>query len=122
VLRYLLDENQRGDLWRLIQHHNLADELPIDAIRVGDAADLPLKSLDPEILRWAEGHDRILVTNDRGTIPDHFRQHLANGHHSPGVFVIRPLRPYSEVVDFLVLAAYESEPEEWQDQIEFIPW
>jgi hypothetical protein len=52
---------------------------------------------------------------------DHFLDHLASGRHSPGVFVVRPFRSYSEVVDFLVLAAYASEPDEWRDRVEFIP-
>jgi hypothetical protein len=41
-LRYLLDENQRGVLWHVIQRHNARGVDPIDAVRVGDLPELPL--------------------------------------------------------------------------------
>ena len=52
--RFLLDEHLRGFLWKAIRHHNLIGGDFIDAIRVGDPADLPLGSSDPDILIWAE--------------------------------------------------------------------
>lgn len=79
MLRYLLDENQRGVLWHVIQRHNSRGIDPIDAVRVGDAADLALGSDDPTIPRWAEREQRILITFDRSTIAEHLREHLAAG-------------------------------------------
>jgi len=67
-LRYLLDENQRGVLWHVIQRHNARGIDPIDAQRVGDPADLPLGSEDPAILLWAEREQRILVTFGRDRV------------------------------------------------------
>jgi len=46
-LRYLLDENQRGVLWHVIQRHNARGIDPIDTVRVGDTPDLPLGTDDP---------------------------------------------------------------------------
>lgn len=68
-LRYLLDENQRGVLWHVIQRHNARGIEPIDALRVGDVPDLPLGSDDAAILNWAEREQRILVTFDKSTNP-----------------------------------------------------
>ncbi len=61
-LRYLLDENQRGVLWHVIQRHNARGIDPIDTVRVGDLPELPLGTEDPVILRWAQREQRILVT------------------------------------------------------------
>ena len=96
-------------------------EDPIDVVRVGDAPDLPLASDDPAVLAWAEREGRILVTGDKNTIPTHLAAHLAQGRHSPGVFMVRPAWSVRAVVELLVLAAYVSEAEEWQDRVEFIP-
>jgi hypothetical protein len=35
-LRFVLDENQRGLLWRAIVRHNQTSVYPLDVIRVGD--------------------------------------------------------------------------------------
>jgi hypothetical protein len=50
ALRFVPDGNLRGPLWRAIQRHNLGGTDPIDAIRVGDAADLPLGMARPGYL------------------------------------------------------------------------
>ena len=121
-LAFLLDENLPGRLFRAIQRHNLGGGDPIDAVRVGSSSDLPLGSDDPTILRWAESEDRIVVSEDKNTMPGHLGEHLAAGHHSPGVFLIRPGASVPTIVEFLVLVAYASEPHEWRDRIEYIPY
>ena len=49
-LAFLLDEHLRGPLWTAIQRHNLSSELRLDVVRVGDAADLGLGTLDGDLL------------------------------------------------------------------------
>lgn len=120
-LRYLLDEHLRVPLWRAIQWHNSSGVYPLDVVRVGDPADLPLGSDDPILLLWAEREQRVLVTNDPDTMPRHLADHLAAGRHSPGVFMLRPYSTLPQILSFLQDAAYASEPEEWQDRIVFIP-
>jgi hypothetical protein len=120
VLRYVLDENQRGILWLVIQRHNARGIDPLDVVRVGDVEDLPLGADDATILAWAERHDRILVTYDRSTMPDHLRRHLEGGRHCPGVFMLARDSRAPGVLEFLVLAAYASEPAEWRDWIKYL--
>ena len=50
MLRFLLDEHLRGPLWSAIQRNNALGGLPIDAMRVGDPADLALGIDDLSIL------------------------------------------------------------------------
>src|SRR5688500_14640977 len=120
MLRYLLDEHLRGPLWQAILIHNRRGIDPIDAVCVGDAADLPLGSTDPQILEWAEREARILLSFDRSTLPEHLATHLAAGRDSPGIFLIRRgIMSLGELVSNLALYAHASEPEEWSDRIEY---
>lgn len=119
-LRFLLDEHFRGLFFRHIQRANARRELKVDAVRVGDPPDLPLGTPDGELFAWAERENRILVSLDGNTLPVHLAAHLAAGRHSPGVMLVRAA-PFSEVVEFLALAAHASEPHEWSDRISFVP-
>ena len=119
--RFVLDENQRGPLWRAVIRHNQAGIYPLDVMRVGDLLDLPLGSTDPDILLWCEREDRILVSFDKTTLAGHLNNHLQSGHHSPGIFLLRRASRLSQVLAHLALVAHASDAWEWQDRIEFIP-
>lgn len=120
-LSFVLDEHYRGPLWRAIQSHNLRSSETLDVVRVGDLPELPVGSLDPEILLWAEQAGRILVTEDKSTMAGHLADHLQAGHHSPGVFTPRPRTTLVQVVAFLATAAYGSSASEWEGRVTFIP-
>ncbi len=120
-LSFLLDENLPARLERAVQRHNREGEFHLDVVRVGDLPDLPLRSDDPTILIWCEQAGRILVTEDKNTMPGYLQEHLDKDRHSPGVFLIRPNTSINAVLEFLVLVSYASQPEEWQDRIEFVP-
>jgi hypothetical protein len=102
ALSFVLDEHLRGPLWEAILRHNLRGAEKLDVVRVGDTAELPLKIDDPEILLWAEGESRILVTEDRHTMAGHLREHLATGGHSPGILMVRPNQRLRTLVECLV--------------------
>jgi predicted nuclease of predicted toxin-antitoxin system len=120
-LRFLLDENLPGRLWSAVMRHNAREINIVDAVQVGEPADLPRGTQDPAILVWAETEGRILVSEDLSTLPIFLANHLAAGRHSPGIFLIRHGSSLKEVVDFLVLVAHASEPWEWADRCHFIP-
>src|SRR5262249_8257039 len=120
-LSYLLDEHLRGTLWNAIQRYNAQGGFPLDVARVGDPPDLPLGTLDPAILAWAERENRILVSRDEKTLGTHLADHMAAGHHSPGIFIIRPRSTRPQVIAFLAAAAYASAPVDWRDQLRYIP-
>ena len=121
MLRFLLDEHLRGPLWQAIVRHNAQGGLPIDAARVGDAADLPLGSDDATILHWAQREDRILLTEDVHTMPGHLARHLQSGGHSPGVFVISTGFSMKKLVSHLELVAYAGEAHDYEDTIVYVP-
>ena len=70
-LKFLIAEHLRGVLWRALGRHNSAGLELLDAIRVGDAPDLPLGSHDPEILFWAEREGRLLISRDASSLFGH---------------------------------------------------
>jgi len=119
-LKFLLDENQRGLLWRYVRLYNARKVFPLDVIGLGDSPELPLGADDPAILRWAEREKRIVISSDRRTLATHLAAHLASGYSSPGIFLTRSV-PIREVVEFLSLCACASEPTEWENRITFIP-
>jgi hypothetical protein len=117
----LLDEHLRGILSDAIWDHNAkpgAD--PIIFTRVGDPPDLPLGSLDPAILRWAEREGYMVVSCDRKTMVSHFQDHLAAGGHLPGLLLLPGRFSLPEAVEYLDLIAYASDPSEWYDCCKFI--
>jgi hypothetical protein len=120
-LRLVLDENQRGPLWRAIVRHNQTGTDTIDAVRVGDSDHLPLRATDPDILVWREREGRILVTFDKATLAEHLSKHLQAGRHCPGVFTLRRGTRLPQIVEHLALVSHASEAWEWADRIEFIP-
>jgi hypothetical protein len=120
-IRFVLDENQRGQLWQAIQDHNRRGGDPIDAVRVGDPPDLPLGINDSALLVWAEQADRMLVTADKETMIAELGDHLAAGRHSPGVFLIRRRSHLRDLVAFLTLVAGDDGEGQWRDRIIFIP-
>jgi hypothetical protein len=120
VLRYLFDEHLRGPLWNALQRHNLQAELPLDVIRVGDSPDVPLASSDRDILNWTELHERILVSHDKSTLPVHLADHLRDGRHCPGIFILLGRTAMPELLEILTLAAYASDPAEWRDRIQYV--
>ncbi len=117
-VRFLLDENLspqlQAGLRRRIPH--------IDILRVGDPGAPPLEATDPDILRYLETTQRLLVINNRTSMPDHLVDHHATGGHHWGLVWIRPGTSIGRVIDVLALIWHASEAEEWRDQLEWIPF
>lgn len=120
-IKYLIDENMRGRLWHMIQRHNALGINPLEAVRVGDIPELPLRSPDPNILEWSDRNDYILVTLDKTTMPQFFQDRITAGLHHPGMFLLKQEEMLPGALRFLELAAYASDPCECRDCFFFIP-
>ena len=85
------------------------------------ATDVGLEGLqDPEVLRIAAESGRILVSQDRRTMPAHFARFKA-GNGSPGVILLREAIAISTAIDELFLIWVASEAEEWTNRLVWIP-
>lgn len=63
----------------------------------------------------------MLVTNNRTSMPPHLDNHLTQGRHVPGIFILNPNKSIGETIEELILIALASEDDEYQDYITHLP-
>jgi hypothetical protein len=86
------------------------------------AVEAGLKGIpDPEILERADRQQRILVTHDRSSMPNHLRARLEAGQSSPGILIVSQFGPIGPIVEVLILMWAASLPDEWRDQAYYLP-
>ena len=91
-------------------------------IDFASAADSQLRGVkDTEILERAVWTDRVLVSHDRRTMLNHFRNHLASGKSSPGLLVVSQDASVGLVVESIVVLWSVSDPAELRDQARHLP-
>jgi predicted nuclease of predicted toxin-antitoxin system len=90
-------------------------------VDIQTAADAGLTGVeDPEVLRIAADSGRVLVSQDRRTMPGHFTRFVA-GAQSPGVILLREAIPISAAIEELVLIWSASKADEWVNRLVWIP-
>lgn len=117
-IRFLIDENLPPKLQSAVLRLNPG----IDILRVGDPDTPPLGTLDPELLQYLELSQRLLVTDNRRSIPGHLEDRWATGGHSWGVIWLRPSGTIRAWAETLFLIWETTEAEEWIDKIDWIPY
>lgn len=116
-IRYLLDEHISPSYRAQLLWHK--SDLVVWII--GDPTAPAKGTSDPEILLWCQEHEFALVTNNRKSMPGHLKDHLDNGDHVPGIFVINQEMSIGEIIDELILIAEASLEDEYQDRILYLP-
>jgi predicted nuclease of predicted toxin-antitoxin system len=90
-------------------------------IDIRTASDAALEGLkDTEVLRIAADAGRILVSQDRRTMPAHFARFSVGGQ-SPGLILLREATPIATAIEELALIWSVSEAEEWKGRVVWIP-
>lgn len=90
-------------------------------VDIQTAADAGLTGLnDVDVLRLAAAAGRILVSQDRRTMPANFHQYLAS-ETSPGVILLRGGTPIGAAIDEIVLVWSASQPADWINRLLWIP-
>lgn len=117
ALKYLMDENVNPLYPSQLRRRD--PELVVRA--VGEPKVPPRGTLDPEILLWCEEYDFILVTNNRKSMPVHLRDHIAEGRHVPGIFILNSDLSIGRNLEELTVIAKASFEGEYQDQIVYLP-
>jgi predicted nuclease of predicted toxin-antitoxin system len=118
-IHFLLDENLTPRLKQAL--HRLDPN--IDVLRVGDEGTPPLATSDPEILQYVTATQRLLVTDNRSTMPDYLAEHYASGRNSHwGILWVRPNTTVSQLAATLHLIWFASEAEEWIDRTDWVPF
>jgi len=116
TVRFLADE----DLKAAIVQGLLARESAIDILDVKTAGLRGTK--DPALLELADQQGRILITYDRHTMTQHFRDRLDSGKiDTRGVCSSPPAeRAIGEIIEWLLLVWAASPAEEWRDRIVYL--
>ena len=92
------------------------------ALDFASAADSNLRGIkDPALLELASGANRVLVSHDRGTMLDYFRNRLAAGMSSPGLLIVPQDAPIGPVAEAIILLWAISEPIDLRDQAFHLP-
>jgi hypothetical protein len=114
MLRAVSDENFDDDILRGLLLRNSA----IDLVRMQDAG---LRGIaDPQLLEWCAGKNRVLLTHDRGTIPNYAYERVRLGLSMPGVFVVDLRGRIGAIVEELLYLMETSDSDGWKDQVLFV--
>ena len=116
MLRLASDADVHGEIVR-----GLRRRLPeIDLVRVQDM--LPENAPDPEVLAWAAGENRVLITNDRNTMVGFAYQRAAAGELTPGLIATTNDQSIGSAIDDILLVAEFMPEEEIKDVlVVFLP-
>ncbi len=117
-VRFLLDENLSPRLKLALRRYDDT----IDVVRVGDKEAPSLGMSDSEVLCYLEISQRMLVTDNRSSMPGHIDEHRGRGGRHWGVAWIRPGSRLGQLAATLYLTWTASEAEEWRDQTLWIPF
>jgi hypothetical protein len=116
-LRYLLDENLSPRVTLTVRRHYPE----IDVLRVGDTGAPAFGTLDPELLNWLDAHQRVLVTDNRSSMPNYLADHLAAGSQHWGIFYVRKSVPLLPLADALYVYWSTTQAEDWLNLTEWLP-
>jgi hypothetical protein len=85
----------------------------IDVVRAQDVGLLSVS--DENLLEWAAGNNRIVLTHEKRTIPRHVHDQLVAGQHVSGVLVVDESASIGQCVEDILLIEACSENDEWHD-------
>jgi hypothetical protein len=117
TLKFLCDENIPDALVSCLSR--LEPGMVVSFI--GQPGAPPKGTKDPELLLFAEANGFTFLSRDKKTMPRHVADHLAAGHHTWGVFLLKEGYPVMEVAQYILLLWSASQAEEWRDYLGYIP-
>jgi len=116
IVRFLADEDLDADI---IEGLRLREP----AIDIVDAKNASLRGAkDPVLLELAVQQGRILISHDRRTMTRHFRDRLAAGKSTAGLFIVPQQSAIGEIIECLLLVWTASQAEEWRNKIAYLPF
>ena len=75
---------------------------------------------DRAVLEMAASQNRLLVSHDVSTMPEAFSRFI-QAHKSPGVILISQDLSYREAIEGLLRVWANTEAEEWENVLSFLP-
>ena len=115
MLRLATDEDFNNRILR-----GLLRRIPeLDIVR---AQDVGLRGgEDPDVLEWAAGEGRVLLTHDASTMSAFAYERVKRGLAMPGIFEIDQDLPIGQAIEEIVLIAMASFEAEYEGQVRHLP-
>jgi hypothetical protein len=115
MLRLAVDENFDYAIMRGL----LRRQPDLDIVSVQDAG---LRGADdPDVLAWAAGESRVLLTHDATTITKYAYLRVQSDQSMPGVVEVSLAVPIGRVIEDILLLAACSLDGEWEGQVVYLP-
>lgn len=115
MLRYLADENFNQRIVR-----GLFRRLP--EVDLAIAQDVGLGGVaDGDVLEWAAGEGRVVLTHDVTTLVPEAYARVATGSSMPGVIASADEIPIGPAIDDLLLIHHASTDRDLEGQVVFLP-
>ena len=114
-MKFLADENFDGRIVRGL----LRRRSTLDIVRVVDVGQSGVS--DPEILEFAANDGRLILTHDVTTMVGYAYDRVDAGRRMPGLIEVPPGTPIGVTIDDLFLLIDCSQPNEWENQVVYLP-
>jgi hypothetical protein len=115
MLRLVSDENFNGGIVRgLLRRHP-----ELELVRVQDVG--LMQTPDPDLLEWAASQGRVLLSHDFSIVPPAAYQRVGDGKPMPGVSIVPDRMPIGQAIDEILFLSIEVQPDEWKDQVLYLP-
>ena len=117
-VKFILDENLSPRLKIAVLRLNPE----IDILRVGDENAPKLGTLDPDVLIYLGISQRLLITDNRTSMPEHLKDYWQTAQKMWGLLWVRPTTTMGKLAEELILIWETSQAEEWINVIDWIPF
>ena len=115
MLRLATDEDFNNRILR-----GLLRRMPdLDVVRVQDVG--LSGSEDPEVLEWAAGEGRVLLTHDASTMSAFAYERVKQGFAMPGIFEVSQDMPIGQAIEEIIIIAMASFEAEYEGQVRHLP-
>jgi hypothetical protein len=91
----------------------------LDIIRARDVA--LSRAVDRDVLTWAAGESRVVLTHDVRTMTRYFNERIASGVTAPGMVEVPDTLSVGRAVTDLVVLLECTRDDEWENQIHYLP-
>lgn len=114
-IRFLADEDLDNDIVRGV----LRRDNTIDLIRVQDVG--LLSAGDSDVLEWAAGDRRLVLSHDVSTMRTEAYRRVALGLPMAGLLCIRQMVPVGIAIEDIILVSLASLQDEWVGEVRYLP-
>jgi len=115
LIRFAADEDLDNHIVRALRHHVAT----VDIVSVQEAQ--LASAEDDRVLQWAAESSRVLLSHDASTMTAAAYSRIERGQPMPGLIIIPQWLSIGAVVEDLLLAAECSLPDDWANQVRFLP-